>query len=137
MKGTLRLLAVPMSIFEIPKALSTLATPQPAIGISTQGIVAFINIGKKGPSDPKPVNQDEMRTIAREDLTSYTVSRDEPLNEYVVSGNPPLLVRTKTVMLKVELFKNRFNVFGDPYLWVNHNTSHSVSEYKMGDLYSP
>jgi hypothetical protein len=136
-KGTLRLLAVPTNIFEIPKELMPQTTTERILGLNTQGIVGFLNEGKKGPSDPQPLNPADLPRIAKQDLTSHTTTREEPFNEYLIGGNPALLVRTKTVMLKVEWLKDRFNVFGDPQLWVNHNTSHSVTEYKTGELLSP
>lgn len=135
-KGTLRVLAVPTNIFEVPRELLPQAPTGPIIGLNMQGIVGFVNEGKKGPSEPRPLNPEELPRIAKEDLTSFTTTREEPFNEYLVGGNPPLLVRTKTIMMKVEHLKDRFNVFGDPHLWVNHNTSHSVAEYKTGELLS-
>ena len=99
--------------------------------------MAFSNTGGKGSSDPRVVTSEEFATLPKDDLTSFMTTRDEPFNEYIVAGHPALLIRTKTVMLKVEHFKNRFTVFGDPYLWVTHDTSHSVSEYTVGELLSP
>ncbi len=77
---------------------------------------------------------DEYLKLPKEDITSFARPRDEPLNEFLVGGSPPLLVRTKTVLMKAEIMKDRYNAFGDPQIFVTHNTSHSVSEYKTGEL---
>ena len=103
----------------------------------TQGVVGFANLGNKGASNPSLITPQEYLTLPKEDITSYAHARDEPFNEYLVGGNPPLLVRTKTVLMKAELIKDRYNAFGDPQILVSYNTSHSVAEYKVGELLSP
>jgi hypothetical protein len=133
----LRVLAIPTNIFEVPKDFLPPQAQLPVFALATQGIVALSNLGKKGPSDPRPITANDLLKGPKDDVTSSTTPREEPFNEYVVSGNPPLLVRTRTILLKVEVLKNRTNAFGDPAIWVNHDTSHSVSEYKEGELLSP
>jgi hypothetical protein len=137
-KGTLRLIGLPTNIFEIPAEMLPPGAPLPVISLTAQGIVAFINEGKKQPSG-KPLSPVEFNVAAKEDITSYVTPRDEPFNEFVVQrlGKAPILVRTKTVLLKAEVLKDRYNVFGDPMLWINHNTSHSISECKEGEMYFP
>ena len=98
--------------------------------------MGFSNLGKKGQSDLRTITPEEYLKLEKEDITSFANARDEPLNEFVLGGSPPLLVRTKTVLMKAELMKDRYNAFGDPQILVTHNTSHSVSEYKTGQLLS-
>jgi len=137
-KGTLRLLAVPTNILEIPQQFLPLDAKTPILAMNTQGIVGFINEGKKGPIG-KPMSPQEFDLAPREDITSYVVTRDEPFNEYVAARREkaPILVRTKTILLKAQILKDKYNVFGDPVIWVDHNTSHSVTESKEGEMYLP
>lgn len=137
-KGSLRLLAVPTNILEIPKESLPPDAKIPILAVNAQGIVAFTNEGEKGPSG-KPISPIEFEVAPKDDITSYVTTRDEPFNEYVVQrkDEATLLVRTKTVLTKAEVLKDRYNVFGDPVIWVNHNTAHSVTEYKEGEYFLP
>lgn len=137
-KGTLRVLGVPTNILEIPLSMLPPGTASPVVAVNTQGIVAFINEGKKQTSG-KPISPAEFSLAPKEDITSFVTARDEPFNEYVVQrpGQATVLVRTKTVLLKAEVLKDMYSIFGDPMIWVNHNTSHSVSELKDGEMYFP
>jgi hypothetical protein len=86
----------------------------------------------------QPLTQQELQNLPKEDLTGLVSTRDEPFNEFVASrkGEKPILVRTKTSLLKFELFKDKHGATGEPMIWVNHNTAHSVSELNTGDIYS-
>ena len=35
-------------------------------------------------------------------------------------------MKTRTILIKVEWLIDHYNELGDPYLWVKHNTNHSV-----------
>jgi hypothetical protein len=138
LKGTLRVLAIPSNIFEVPANLLPPDAPkQPVYALVTQGVIGFNNAGKKGPSNPVALTPNEYISSPKTDVTSSTTPRDEPLNEFVVAGNPPWLVRTKTVLLKAEVITDRYNAYGDPHVGITHNTSHSIAEYKKGELFSP
>lgn len=136
-KGTIRLVGIPSNIYEVPRNALPAGTLGPVFSLVIQGIVGFANQGRKGPSDPRTITRQEYPKLPKEDITSYVHARDEPLNEYLVEGNPPLLIRTKTVLMKAELVKDRYDAFGDPQVLVTHNTSHSVSEYKPDEILSP
>lgn len=129
-RGTIRLVGIPSNIFEVPRKLLPTGKLGPIFRLAIHGIVGFANQGKKGEIDPRPITPGEYLKLRREDITSYAHARDEPLNEFLVEGNPALLFRTKTVLMKVELVKARYDAFGDPQVIVTHNTLHSVSEYK-------
>ena len=129
-KGVLRVIGLPSNIFEKPSNLMPSAVSQRQFVISTQGMVGFTNYGAKGPSDQRPISLIEYNLAPKEDVTSSVTPRDEPFNEFVVGGSPALLFRTRTILVKVEVFTNRYNLTGDPYLWVNHNTVFSVSDMK-------
>jgi hypothetical protein len=131
-KGTIRLVGIPSNIYEVPRKLLPAGRLGPVFTLAIQGIVGFANQGKKGASDPRTITSDDYPKLPKEDITSRVHARDEPLNEFLVEGSPPLLVRTKTVLIKAELVKDRYDAFGDPQVLVAHNTSHSVSEYKTG-----
>ena len=137
-KGILRVLAVPINIFEVPLPPEMLppGNPAPIFGWTTQAVVSFKNLGKKGPPNPQTITQEDYLKSKIEDITSSVTTQDEPFNEYIIGGNPALLLRAKTVLTKAEWIVGQTNVFGDPALWVNHDTSHSTSELKLGDLTS-
>ena len=136
-KGTIRLAGIPSNIYEVPQDLLHAGTLGPVLTLVIQGIVGFSNEGRKGESDPRAITAEEYPKLPKEDITFYAHARDEPLNEFLVAGNPPLLVQTKTVLMKTELVKNRYDAFGDPQVMVTHHTSHSVSEYKPDKAQSP
>jgi hypothetical protein len=133
-KGTIRLVGIPSKICEVPRKDLPAGALGPVFTLVIQGTVGFANQGRKGVSDPRPITPDEYPKLPKEDITSYAHARDEPLNQFLVEGSPPLLVRTKTVLTKAELVKDRYDAFGDPQVLVTHNTSHSVSEYKADQL---
>jgi hypothetical protein len=137
-KGTLRLLSIPTNILEIPESSLPQGAKPPALAVNTQGIVSFVNRGKKEPSG-RPISPQEFDMVPKEDITSFVTTSDEPFNEYVAArrGRTPLLVRTKTIVLKVLVLKDKYNVFGDPVIYAEHSTSHSVSEYKEGEMLLP
>jgi hypothetical protein len=137
-KGTLRLLSIPTNILEIPENMLPPGAKPPILAVNTQGIVSFVNRGKKEPSG-RPIPPQEFDLVPKEDITSYVTTSDEPFNEYVAvrRGKLPLLVRTKTILLKALVFRDKYNVFGDPIIYAEHSTSHSVSEYKEGEMLLP
>jgi hypothetical protein len=137
-KGTLRLLSIPTNILEIPENSLPPGAKPPVLAVNTQGIVSFVNRGNKEPSG-RPILPQEFDSVPKEDITSYVTTSDEPFNEYVAArlAKSPLLVRTKTILLKVLVLKDKYNVFGDPVIYAEHDTSHSVSEYKEGEMLLP
>jgi hypothetical protein len=132
-RGTIRLAGVPSKIYEVPRKNLPASALGPVFTLAIQGRVGFVNQGRKGTSDPRDITSKGYPKLPKEDITSYAHARDEPLNEFLVEGNPPLLVRTKTVLTKVELVKDRYDAFGDPQIIVSHHTSHRVSEYKADE----
>lgn len=136
-RGTIRLVGVPSKIYEVPRKNLPASALGPVFTLAIQGTVGFVNQGKKGTSDPREITPEEYPKLPKEDITFYAHARDEPLNEFLVEGSPPILVRTKTVLTKVEFVKDRYDAFGDPQIIVSHNTSHRVSEYKADELRNP
>lgn len=132
-RGTVRLVGIPTNIYEVPRNLLPAGTLGPVFNLAIQGIVGFSNQGKKGTSDPREITREEYPKLPKEDITSYTHARDEPLNEFLVPGNPAFLVRTKTALIKAELVKDRYDAFGDPQVIVAHNTTHTVTKYKTAE----
>ena len=129
-KGTLRLLAIPIKILELPTELAPPNCASPFLGPLFHHMVAFKNVGKKGTPDPRPATFQEYAKSPKEDITNFTKPLDEPYNEFAVTRDPPYLIRTRTILMKIELLKDRWNQFGDPVLWPQHQTSQSVSECK-------
>ena len=133
-KGTIRVVGIPSKIYEVPRNDLPSNRLGPVLTLVIQGRVGFTNQGKKGASDPRPITPDDYQKLPREDITNRAHPRDEPLNQFLVEGTPPLLVRTRTILTRVELVKGRYDAFGDPQVLVAHNTSHRVSEFKPGKL---
>ena len=133
-QGTLRVMAVPINIVEVPRSLLPPGTTGRALGLNTQGVVGFTNRGGKGAIDPRPITPEEAQKNEKQDLTSFLTVRDEPFNEFILAGRPPTLLRTKTVVVKVEVLVGRRNAMGDPALLVNHSTSLSTSEDKSATM---
>jgi hypothetical protein len=136
-RGSIRLAGIPSNIYEVPRKGRRARKLGPIFTLAIQGVVGFTNQGEKGPSDPRPITSEEYPKLAKEDITSYAHPRAEPLNEFLVEALPPLLVRTKTVLIKVELVKDRYDAFGDPQVLVYHNTTHSVSESRSDESLRP
>lgn len=136
-KGTLRLVSIPMNILEIPDNLippERLTPGLPAYAIAAQTLVGFTNKGKKGQPSTKVWLPDEIKKAKKIDITSFAQdSAFEPWNEFVVQGNPPILVKQRTILTKLEWIMNETNQFGDPFLWANTNTSSSVSVPESGE----
>ena len=100
----------------------------PPVGLGYQPIVAFTNQGETHEPTEQP-NVNNLRNVRRIELTRYIVEEEnyEPWNEYVITGNPPRLLRTRTILVRVEWVIDVYNNFWDPYILVNHNTTYSVS----------
>lgn len=130
-KGQLLLLGILTSVLEVPKNQIPHNVPVPSdmpiYVIASQNIVTFVNEGKKYPPGPI-LTPEQIDKKSKDDITSIVVdSAREPFNEYLVSGNPPISLKTRTTLVKVELVLDTINVQGDPMLWVTQNTTHNVT----------
>jgi hypothetical protein len=134
-KGQLRLLSIPVNIFEVPEELLSkgMKSELPSYVINYQSLVGFTNTGEKIQPKPMPTSTD-IRMLEKKDITNFIVDHfDEPWNEFILQGNPPIMIRTKTVLAKLEWIHQYTDIFGDPSLWANHSTTHSVSEAPVGE----
>ena len=52
----------------------------------------------------------------------------------VLSTSPSKLLKTRTILIKVEWVVDVYDNLGDPYLWVNHNTNDSISDVDAPEL---
>lgn len=97
--------------------------------VSYQGIVGFVNFGEKKQSE-KPWRTEYINSDIKQDLFGYidTQQTDEPWNEFVIQGEKPILIRTKTVLTNAFLYPGFYNSMGDPIIHALHNTSISISE---------
>jgi hypothetical protein len=135
-KGQLLIIGLLTSVLEIPKNQLPPNIPTPELPfylITTQGIVSFVNEGKKSPPGPV-LTQEQIQKAPKEDITGLVIdSAHEPFNEYLVSGNPSVSLKTRTTLVKIEVLQNTINAQGDPMLWVSQNTTHNVSVSKSGE----
>ena len=130
--GTLRAAQVPTHIIEIPPDQGNSDVPRYAL--THQTIVAFTSRGhKKEPTLSLP-DRLQLQQSKKTDLTSYIQDQPyEPWNEYVIQGDPPVLVKTRTILAKVEWYVNCTNGLGDPYLWAHLGNTTSASVVEAGD----
>lgn len=135
--GQLRLTTVVTNILEVPDEFvpPEQRTPDlPTLAVSAQTIVAFSSTGKKLEPSTKLPSPQEIKTLPKEDITSFSTDlTHEPWNEFVIQGTPPLVLKQRTIMLKLELIKDYVTPMGDPYLWANHNSPISVSLATTGE----
>lgn len=136
-KGTLRIANIPTNIVEIPDRFIPAEARNedlPSYMIGYQAIVAFSNPGeKKEPSRQIP-DVAGLKKARKMELTSYILDQPfEPWNEYIIQGDPPVLIKTRTILAKVEWYIDYTNSLGDPYLRANHNTTVSASRVEAGD----
>jgi len=136
-KGTLRLLNLPTNVMEVPEKFVPISQRQldvPTFMVGSQTIVAFTSRGKKKePSLKVPVGN-EMKTAKRVDLTSFILDQPfEPWNEIIIQGDPPVLLKNRTILAKLEWFSEYTNQLGDPYLWANHSTAQSAVVATTGE----
>jgi len=116
----------------IPPEARTSDVPNYMIGY--QAIVSFSSRGKKTDPSKKLPDKSELKKARKMELTSYILEQAfEPWNEYIIQGDPPIIVKTRTILAKVEWYADYYNGLGDPYLWANHNTTISASKTEAGD----
>jgi hypothetical protein len=137
-KGTLRIIAIPVNILEVPSEslpLSAKTSGLPVFMLATQVVTGFSNRGKRYEPKFSPMTQADYNKAKRTDLTNYVIQEQsyEPWNEFVIQGTPPILVRTRTILTKVEWLEGFTNPIGDPALSTNHSTTHSVSVASAGE----
>ena len=130
-KGVLYLINVVTNIGEVPIDVIPAAqriSNEPQVGVSYQPIVSFINKGKRFPPTELPKST-EIANKEKTDLTDFIIHEEdyEPWNEYVIQGEPPRILKTKTILSKVLSIVGIYNNLGDPYILANHNTTYSVS----------
>lgn len=138
-KGQLRLVGVPQNVMEVPDVLippQMEKTPGlPVVVIASQTLISFTNRGKKGKPATKQLTPDEIRRAKKFDLTAYVIqdSAHEPWNEFILEGDPPILLRLRTVLTKLEWIVDEYNYLGDPSLRANSAITHSVSIASAGE----
>jgi hypothetical protein len=130
-KGKFRLLSVLSDLFEVktdsPPPEQKLPQFQPVFG----NLSRFLNEGERGERDKTPFTQEEFIKRPREDISSSIKNRDEPVNRYIILGEPPVLLTTHTKLARVSLVRFRWNSFGDPIIVAESNTTH------VADLHEP
>ncbi len=130
-KGILNIGNIVTNVGQVPENLippNQLTQDGPPVGVSYQAIVAFTNQGEKHEPTELP-DPNNLRNARKIELTNYVVNEEnfEPWNEYVLTETPARILRTRTILVRVEWVIDVYNNLGDPYLLVNHNTTYSVS----------
>jgi len=132
-KGILNVGNIVNNVGKVPDSLippDKMPSEGMVVGLSFQAIVSFTNQGDKHTASKELPTPQKVVKMKKQELTSYIVEEEnyEPWNQYVLVGEPPKLLKTRTILIKVEWIIDCYNNLGDPYLLVNHNTSHSVSD---------
>jgi len=130
-KGVLYLANIVTNVGEVPVDMipeKQRTSNEPPIGLSYQPIVSFINRGKKSSPTETPTRK-ELIDKEKLDLTDFIIHEEdvEPWNEYVIQGDPPRILKTRSILNKVQWVVNVYNNLGDPYILANHSTTYSVS----------
>ncbi len=100
-----------------------------AVAVEYHPIMSFTNQGhKNAPSQKMPTPQ-ELGTSKKQELTGFIIDAEsyEPWNEYVLEKPVPRLLKTRTVLVKIEWVVDCYDRVGDPALVVKPNTIHSIS----------
>lgn len=139
-KGQLRLVTLPLNLLEVPAdQLPPNANTggMPVFMVGSQTLAAFSNKGKRHPINVQTA--DNVNKAKRIDLTNFVVQEQsyEPWNEFVIQGNPPLIIKLRTIMTRVEWLQGLTNPIGDPALNTNSDTTHSVSIAATGEAGMP
>lgn len=131
-KGVLKLLGVVVAVRESTRVETSqgLAT---AMSLEVNAISSFINEGERGEPDQSPFKPNE---AILDDITDHLHPIDEPFNEFVIAGDPPKLLRTRTVATMVRVARNRYNAFGEPILITTNATTYSLGEFSLGNSLS-
>jgi len=130
-KGQLRIITIPKNFIELPNPPGSQKSAN--IGVGSQTIVAFTNRGKKGTPTEANITPEMIPSEEKIDLTRFYENSYEPWSEFVLQGDPPLLVRLRTILTKITWLKNRINNQGDPMLWANSNISLEVFDESTGE----
>jgi len=135
-KGTLRLMNIPTNIMQVPEEKipqQQRISDDPTFMVGGQMIISFTNKGdKKEPT--ATLERKDMKKAKKMELTSYIQEQSfEPWNEFVIQGDPPIILKRKTILSKLVWYVDYTNQLGDPYLWAAHNTTDSVSKSAAGD----
>lgn len=135
-QGTLRLMNIPINIMQIPEEKippNEQMSNDPLFMVGGQIIVSFTNKGDKKEPTSNPTRED-MKKTRKVELTSYIQDQPfEPWNEFVIQGDPPIILKRRTILSKIEWYVDYTNQLGDPYIWAVHNTTDSVSVSDIGD----
>ena len=135
-KGTLRLMYIPTNIMQVPEEKippQQRISDDPTFMVGGHMIVAFSNREEK--KEPTAsIKQEDMKKAKKMELTSYIIEQSfEPWNEFVIQGDPPIILKRRTILSKLEWYVDYTNQLGDPHLWAAHNTTDSVSKSVVGD----
>ena len=119
--GTLRLANIPSNIVEKAGA-SNRDRNRLEYGVTGQVIMGFSNKGEK--KKPSPTPAPAKLSGETEDLTQHILDNPfEPWNEYVLEGDPAVIVGTRTILANLEWYVDHTNELGDPLLWASQNTT--------------
>jgi hypothetical protein len=126
-KGILRVATVPFRILKIKET----ADGKPRFIMQSVNVISFVNKGEYGEPNPIPLTSEELKSIEKLDITDYLDVLTEPYNIYItVNRKPYFAIRAKSSVIKAELFRSRFDYYGNPIFNVEVNTAISYAFYK-------
>lgn len=137
-KGQLRLLAIPINILEVPQSALPPGAPREKEGmfmIGTQATVSFTSKSKR--QQVRMPTPNDLANAKKLDITAFIATSHEPWNEFILEGNPAILIRTKSILTKLDWIEGFTDPIGGPCLSANHNTNHGVSSLQSGEAGLP
>lgn len=124
--GILRVAAVPYSIVKLKGEIES----KPRFVMQSYNIVNFVNKGKAGEPNSKPIEINRIKETEKIELNQdedYTIL-SEPMNiHYIIDSDQNYKIRAKSTLTKVEVISNNFDYYGNPIFMVNVNTGISYS----------
>jgi len=133
--GQLRLLSIPTNILEVPQRLVPQSAPRPntpAFMIGYQAIATFTSANER--HEIRLANQNEIENARLVELTPFIQGNPvEPWNEFIIQGTPAIVIRTRTILTRVDWLRDYTDSLGGPAISTNHNTTHSVSVVEAGE----
>jgi hypothetical protein len=126
-KGILRIASVP---YKLLKAKINVGN-KPQFFMQFANVVSFVNKGKYGASNPEPLTSEEMESIEKIEVTDRLDTLIEPYNIYItINTKPYFAIRAKSNLIKAEIIKGRYDVYGNPMFLVEVNPAISYAYAK-------
>ena len=121
-RGQLRVITIPKNFLQLPEEFNS-PDGLPTIVLGSQTLVSFTNSGEKLKPTNTQITPEVLQHAQKTDLTQFYENSNEPWCEFVLQGDPPLTVRLRTVLTRIQWLTEHVNETGDPVLWAYTNVT--------------